>query len=46
MNIWIVGKINETLLEKDFYSHLNMEDIADALMHRLHMHKTFVKILK
>ena len=32
MNIWMIEtKINETSLpEKDFYSHLNMEDITNA----------------
>ena len=32
MNIWMTGKnFREiSLLKKDFYSHLNMEDITDA----------------
>ena len=33
MNIWIIGKNlmkHHYLKKKDFYSHLNMEDIADA----------------
>ena len=32
VNIWMIEKkINETSLpEKDFYSHLNMEDITNA----------------
>ena len=36
-------KLNETLSEKDFYSHINMEDITDADMRT---QKVFVKILK
>ena len=32
MNIWTIGKISmkHRYLKKDFYSHLNMEDITDA----------------
>ena len=38
-------KFNEKCLpEKDFYSHLNMEDVADA--DYAHTQKEFVKILK
>ena len=32
MNIWMIEKFNEATLpkNKDFYSHLNMEDIINA----------------
>ena len=31
MNIWMIGKFNETFPDKkDFYSHLDMEDATDA----------------
>ena len=36
MNIWMIQKkLNDSLLpeNKDFYSHLNMKDITDAIMH-------------
>ena len=45
MDDW--GKFNDTSLpekKKDFYSHLNTEDITDA--DYAHTHKESVKILK
>ena len=42
MNIWMIG--NETSLPelKDFYSHLNMEDITDAdYTHSKRIYKNF-----
>ena len=45
MNIRMIGtnSIKKLLHEKDFYSHLNKEDILRQITHK---QKEFVKILK